>query len=216
MVKAILFDLDGTLVDTLADLADAVNTVLAENGLPIHDYEAYRRFVGNGAKVLVELASDVHDEERLQPLVEQFLKEYDEHCLDKVRPYDGVIETLDMLNDKGITLGVVTNKPHIQAVKIVEHLFSGRFCCVFGGQTAYPKKPDPESALLAAQAMGVRIEDCVFVGDSDVDVYTAHAAGIACIGCAFGFRGEEELKSVKCDEIAYSFADLQKNRLIFD
>ena len=216
MVKAVLFDLDGTLVDTLADLADATNAVLERHNLPTHGYDAYRQFIGNGARLLVERAAGEEAKELHAVMLEEFVEEYNRRCLDKTRPYDGVLKTLDVLTNAGILLGVVTNKPHGLAVKLVDHLFDGRFGCVFGGSTAYPKKPDPQSALLAAQALGVDIDECVFVGDSNVDVFTAHAAGIPCIGCAFGFRGEEELLTAGADSIAYSFTELQKNGLIFD
>ena len=211
MVKAILFDLDGTLADTLYALGSAANAVLAEAGLPTHPMEAYRQFVGNGAKVLMERAAGYHDE----TLLVRFVTEYDRRCLEDTPPYDGVPETLDYLKEKGIRFAVVTNKPHEQAVKLVTHLFGDRFEAVFGNQPQYARKPDPQSSQLAMQALGVSASECVFVGDSDVDVRTAHAAGLPCIGCCFGFRGEEELRAAGADDLAYSFADLQKNRLIF-
>ncbi len=211
MIKAILFDLDGTLADTLYALGETANDVLKEAGLPTHPMEAYRQFVGNGAKVLMERAAGRSDE----ALLERFVTEYDRRCLEDTPPYDGVLETLDMLKAKGIRLAVVTNKPHEQAVKLVNHLFGDRFDAVFGNQPHYARKPDPESSFLAMKALGVTTKECVFVGDSDVDVKTAHAAGLPCIGCAYGFRGEEELRAAGADDFAYSFADLQKNRLIF-
>ncbi len=217
MTRAILFDLDGTLADTLTDIADAVNAVLAENGLPTHPIENYRTFIGNGAKVLVRQASGIAEEERLEPLFRAFLAEYDRRCLDKVAPYDGVTQTLDALRAQGFLLGVVTNKPHAQAEKIVRHLFGDRFGCVYGNQPdCYPRKPDPTVVTLAAASLGAETTACVFVGDSDVDVFTAHNAGIPCIGCAFGFRGEAELLQAGADAIVYSFTELQKNRLIFE
>ncbi len=211
MVKAILFDLDGTLADTLCALGGAANAVLAEAGLPTHPMDAYRQFVGNGAKVLMERAAGKADD----TLLSRFVEEYDRRCLMDTPPYDGVVGTLDLLKQKGIRFAVVTNKPHEQAVKLVHHLFGERFDVVFGNQPCYARKPDPQSSLLAMETLGVTADECVFVGDSDVDVKTAHAAGIPCIGCAYGFRGEEELKTAGADELVYSFVDLQKNRLIF-
>ncbi len=216
MKKALLLDLDGTLVNTLADLANATNAVLAASGLPTHPTEAYRRFVGNGARNLIKAASDITDEQRLNEMLALFLSEYDRRLTECSCPYDDVIETLNILSESGIHSAVVTNKPHEQAVRLVKHLFGDRFSVVYGGCDAYPKKPDPQSVLLAAKAINVSVSDCVFVGDSDVDVFTAHNAGIPCIGCAYGFRGEAELKAAGADEIVYSFAQLQKNRLIFE
>ena len=212
MIKAILFDLDGTLADTLEALANNVNAVLTEAGLPAHPLEAYRRFVGNGAKLLVERAAG---ERYSDALLEHFVDRYDRTCLDDTPPYDGVVETLDWLKAQGVRLAVVTNKPHKQAVRLTKHLFGDRFDGIFGAQPSYARKPDPEVVGLAMQTLGVTAEECVFVGDSDVDVQTAHAAGMPCIGCAYGFRGERELRAAGADEIVYSFAELQKNCLIF-
>ena len=211
MVKAILFDLDGTLANTLYAIGNAVNTVLSEAGLPTHSLEAYRVFVGNGAQKLMERAAGYHDD----ALLSRFVELYDQTCLQDTPPYDGVVETLDMLKAQGIRLAVVTNKPHAQSVKLVSHLFGDRFDAVFGSCPDYERKPHPQVVHLAMQTLGVTAEDCVFVGDSDVDVQTAHAAGIPGIGCCFGFRGEKELKSAGADDLVYSFAELQKNHLIF-
>lgn len=215
MAKAILFDLDGTLCNTLEDLANATNTVLVENGFTAQPLEAYRQFVGSGARILLARAMGVDGDDVPDALFERFLVEYDHRLLETVTPYDGVVGTLETLSAAGFSLGVVTNKPHEQAVKLVAHLFGDRFACVYGGQSAYPKKPDPTSAALAATACGVALADCVFVGDSDVDVFTAHAAGIPCIGCTFGFRGEEELRAAGADTLVYSFTEIVKNRLLF-
>lgn len=211
MVKAILFDLDGTLADTLQALANNVNAVLAEAGLPVHPLEAYRRFVGNGAKLLMERAAGYHDDE----LLARFVERYDRTCLEDTPPYDGVLETLDRLRAQGIRLAVVTNKPHAQSVKLVKYLFGDRFDIILGSQPCYQRKPHPEVVELAMKMLGVTREECVFVGDSDVDVQTAHAAGMPCIGCCYGFRGEEELKNAGADALVYSFAELAKNRLLF-
>lgn len=215
MAKAILFDLDGTLADTLEDLADATNTILLANGYPAQPLDSYRRHVGSGARLLLARAMGVEAQTVSDTLFEQFLVEYDRCLLETVKPYDGVLDTLDALLRDGYALGVVTNKPHEQAVKLVRYLFGERITCVFGGQAHYPKKPDPTSAALAAKALGVSLGDCVFVGDSDVDVYTAHAAGMPCIGCAFGFRGEAELRAAGADTIVYSFTEIAKNGLLF-
>ena len=212
MVKAVLFDLDGTLADTLQALANNVNAVLTEAGLPTHPLEAYRRFVGNGAKRLIERAAG---ERYSDALLERFVERYDRTCLEDTPPYDGVLETLDLLKAYGIRLAVVTNKPHAQSVKLVKHLFGDRFDAVFGSQPCYQRKPHPEVVELAMKTLGVTREECVFVGDSDLDVQTAHNAGLACIGCCYGFRGEEELKNAGADALVYSFAELQKNRLLF-
>lgn len=216
MIKAVLFDLDGTLVDTLQDIANAANTVLAKHGFTAHDNEAYRRFVGNGAKNLMMQCAGVSEESVLEQLYTDFLEVYDCGCLDTVRPYDGVTETLDVLAQKGYRLGVVTNKPHKQAVRIISRLFGERIACVFGGCNDYPRKPHIAAVQLAAKALGVNVSECLFVGDSDVDVLTARAAGIPCVGCTFGFRGEEELRTAGADRLINNFSELQKLVLLFE
>lgn len=216
MKKAILFDLDGTLVDTLQDIANAANAVLAKHGFLTHNNESYRQFVGNGAKNLMMQCSGVSDEGVIECLYVDFLDEYDRGCLDTVCPYEGVIETLDHLIQKGYRLGVVTNKPHPQAMRIISHLFGDRFSCVFGGCDDYPRKPHIAAVKLAAKALGVNVSECLFVGDSDVDVMTAHAAGIPCVGCSFGFRGEQELREAGADVLVNKFSELQKIVLLFE
>lgn len=216
MKKAILFDLDGTLADTLTDLALTTNRVLEAFGLPPHPIDAYRQFVGNGARKLVASAANTTDDALIDRLFSRFLTEYDQHLLDHTQPYDGVVDTLDALLANGVRLAVVTNKPHEQALRLTAHLFGDRFEVIFGGSGDYPKKPDPQSTQLAMEALRVSTRDCVFVGDSDVDVYTAHNAGMPCIGCAFGFRGETELEEAGADALVYSFTEILKNRLIFE
>ncbi len=216
MVRAVLFDLDGTLIDTLADLANASNAVLAKYGLPVHDRQRYRQFVGNGARNLMQRSSGTADSVILETLYADFIQEYDRTCLNEARAYDGVEDTLDRLLQNGYRLGVVTNKPHAQAVRLIKHLFGDRFGCVFGGCETYPRKPDPASVYLAADALGVSVEECLFVGDSDVDVLTAHTVGIPCVGCTFGFRGKEELERAGADYLIDSFQQLQKNQLLFE
>ncbi len=216
MSKAILFDLDGTLADTLTDLALATNRTLEAFGLSTHPIEAYRHFVGNGARNLVATAAHTKDEALIDRLLAYFLADYEAHLLDHTKPYEGVAETIDALQSRGVRMAVVTNKPHAQAVRLTQHLFKDRFAVVFGGCDKYPKKPDPQSTRMAMEILQATADECVFVGDSDVDVYTAHNAGVPCIGCAFGFRGEEELRKAGAEDVVYSFIEIAKNGLIFE
>lgn len=192
---AVLLDLDGTLADTLTDLAEATNAVLLRHGLPVHPTNAYRRFVGNGARVLIERALGEHATPALTEVVyREYVALYQETCLNTVRPYEGIPEMLEALEQRGAVLGIVTNKPEPQAIRIAEQLFGkNRFCAVCGTREDLPKKPDPTVALQVLREIGVPVERALFVGDSDVDVYTAKNIGCAGIGVEWGFRGKAEL-----------------------
>ena len=192
--KAVLFDLDGTLVDTLADLAAATNTALAHIGHAPYPLDDYRHMVGNGARLLIARAVG---KDATDPLTERvladFLAIYADHCLDETRPYDGILPMLDALGDT--PLAVVTNKPEPQARTIVHALFGDRFRTVCGGRADRPKKPDPQGTRDTLAALGLTTEDVWFVGDSDVDMRTAQNAGLIGIGAAWGFRGAAELQA---------------------
>lgn len=195
-IQAVLFDLDGTLVDTLGDLADATNEALRRRGFPAYPEEQYRQMVGNGARRLIERALG----ERCTPeltgqLLADFVRIYDEGCLRRTAPYPGIPEAVTALKERGLRLAVVTNKPEEQAGKIVRHFFGPHvFTCVVGGRPGRAAKPDPAAALEVLAALGVPPAAALFVGDSDVDMQTAHNAGMRSAGAVWGFRGEEELR----------------------
>ena len=202
-MKIAVFDLDGTLADTLCDLADAVNWGLRELDCPEHTYDEYRYMVGNGAAKLCfrALPDDRKDEqERLRELFSQY---YGEHFLDKTRLYDGIAEVLKKLSGAGVRLAVATNKPEQFAEQIVGALLPDtEFVRVLGGCSRRPVKPDTQ--ILAEIFAALPDEDCTayMIGDSNVDVQTGKNAGITTIGCAWGFRGEEELRGVGADYVA--------------
>ena len=206
-----IFDLDGTLVNSIYDLADAVNTALAERGYPVHSVDEYRFFVGNGAKKLCEraLPEDRRSEEETVSLQGRFSEIYRKNCLVKTLPYDGIPELIDRLSDAGIKCAVASNKPDEFSKEIVEALFGkGRFDLVVGKREGVPTKPAPQIVEHILGELGVPKEDSIFIGDSYVDVETAHNAGLPCIGCVWGFRGENELKAAGCDHIAYKPGDI--------
>lgn len=192
---AILFDLDGTLVDTLTDLATATNNVLKKHELPIHPTEAFRQFVGNGAMMQIKRALGDHDASSLtETIYREYLEEYQARCLETVHPYEGIVEMLNTLQTLGATVGIVTNKPDPQAKAIAAHLFPNYpFCAVCGVTDETPKKPDPTVALQVLNKCGIAVERAAFVGDSDVDVHTAKNIGCIGIGVSWGFRGPQEL-----------------------
>lgn len=184
-----ILDLDGTLLDTLDDLAASVNAALAAVGLPPRGREEVRRFVGEGTRLLVERAIAPHDA-LLEPALAAWWAHYEEHCLDRTAPYPGVRE---VLAGAGRTLAVHTNKPGRLARKILAGLgLLDRFAVVLGGDEA-PRKPDPEGSLGIVARLGARREDTVFVGDSRVDVENARAAGLVHVGVTWGFRPRAEL-----------------------
>ena len=210
MEKAVLFDLDGTLADTLPDLAAATNAALRENGFPECPLGDYPHMVGNGARLLVQRAlHEAATDDTVEQVLASFLRIYDELCLREVRLYPGIDETVRRLHEAGYHLLVVTNKPQQQADKIVRHFFGDTlFEGVYGGGSAYPKKPDPTSAQLALRQGNADPAASWFVGDSDVDVLTAKAAHLRCVGAAWGFRGEAELRRAGADAVAMTAADI--------
>ncbi len=213
----ILFDLDGTLIDTIADLADSTEETLREcgrgraDGTPVHTFEDYHRFVGNGCLKLVERAmGDGATSEEVQAAYERFMVIYDANFCNKTAPYDGIYALLDELVRRGYKLGIVTNKPEIQARKLAKLLFSDYpFGCVYGGAVeGRPHKPDPQVVDLALSDLDSKRETTLFVGDSDVDIYTGHNAGMTAVGVTWGFRGEEELRGAGADILIHHPSEL--------
>ena len=204
-LHAILFDLDGTLLDTLADLADAANRVLAAAGLPIHDQEAYRRFIGDGSRLLITraLPEDRRDPSTVDTLLERFKADYSANWRSATRPYPGVKDLMRELSIRGIPQAVVTNKPQPFAECCLAHFFPDMAFRMIRGQTDNrPLKPDPTPALDVAAYLQMPPEDCLLLGDSGVDMQTARAAGMLPVGAAWGFRPLTELTAAGAAGIA--------------
>ena len=197
-MKACIFDLDGTLTDTLESLAYSVKATLREMGLPEITTEQCRRFVGDGAKVLMErslLAAGEKDLSRLEERLAVYRRIFDENCTYQVTPYQGIPELLQSLKEKGVLLAVLSNKPHEQAVKVVKEIFGERwFDYVSGQQEGIEKKPDPAGVIHIMETLKLTNEECLYVGDSEVDVRTGNNAGVRTIIVSWGFRTREELK----------------------
>ena len=199
--RAIIFDLDGTLLDTLADIGDSVNLMLAEYGFPGHTTDDYRRFIGNGIRMLVTRAMPIQgrSEEMVDACVRRARELYWENWNRKTRPYEGITELLDRLKTMGLPLAVLSNKPHDFTVRYVDAYFDQwDFKVVMGQNDHFPVKPDPASALDIARQMGLAPASFLFVGDSAVDMKTATAAGMHAVGVAWGFRGPKELQENGC------------------
>lgn len=207
MITAI-FDLDGTLADTIQDLADAVNYGLKKLGYPEHPVESYKKMVGNGARKLCFRALPEDSKDRTGELYEIFCDRYGSHYLDNTRLYDGIAETIKILSQSGVRLAVATNKPQDAARKIVSALLpEAGFFKVLGGCEERPKKPDP--AVIMEILDGLPEDDKVYmIGDSNVDIRTAKNSGLISIGCVWGFRGRQELENEGAGFIAEKPQDI--------
>lgn len=205
MKKLLIFDLDGTLVNSLEDLANAVNIGLQKMGYAIHDVEKYRYFVGNGAFKLCEraLPENARSKENIDTLKNHFAKYYAVHFCDKTALYDGIAQLLCKLKQMGIMLAVASNKPHCDCLRIVSKLFDdGLIDIVSGGDNGFDKKPAPDIVLDIMQRCETSACDTLFIGDSDVDIKTAKNAQIESVGCLWGFRTQKELTEAGADFIA--------------
>lgn len=199
--QAIVFDLDGTLLDTLADIGDSVNRMLAEYGFGGHTMDDYRRFIGNGIQLLVTRALPLagRSDVMVSKCVRRAREIYWENWNRKTRPYEGITDLLEKLKQKGVPLAVLSNKPHDFTVRYVEAYFGHQaFELVMGQSDDFPVKPDPASALYIARQIGLPPSAFLFVGDSAVDMQTAAAAGMHSVGVAWGFRGPKELENNGC------------------
>lgn len=201
MIQAVLFDLDGTLTNTLEDIAFAMNRALSLHHLPQHPMDAYRCMVGNGAKVLAQRA--VGDRPDLAEQVQRdYQTYYEKHNLVHTRPYAGIPELLSALQAKGYKLCVFSNKPHADTCHVVAHFFpTVDFAEVRGQQEGVPVKPDPAGALLVAEKLDIPPGDFLYLGDTDVDMLCAQQAGMHPVGVAWGFRGAEELRKAGAEKI---------------
>ena len=191
---AVIFDLDGTLLDTLGDIAAAVDHVLREDGLPTHDLGAYRAMVGQGSAHLISSALPQSKRDQATAYLRRFRARYDAHLVEQTVPFDGIEALLADLSDNDVPLAVLSNKPHAPTRRLVEALFDdGLFVDVVGQRPEFPLKPDPTTALLLRKALGVPAGQCLFVGDTEVDVQTALSAGMHAIAVTWGFRDRDAL-----------------------
>ena len=193
-MRAVVFDLDGTLLDTLEDLQDSVNAALAEYGLPERTIEEVRAFVGNGIRNLIMQSvpgGEAHPE--FEKVFAFFKQHYRANCANKTTPYEGIIELVEALADRGILMAVVSNK-FDAGVKILNEKFFAEYIPVaLGEMPGVKRKPDPESVYMALQQLGVEPSNAIYVGDSDVDIVTAKNAGLKSVVVTWGFRDEEFL-----------------------
>lgn len=196
--KLVIFDLDGTLLDTIADLAAATNQALRHYGFPTHGEDAFRLFVGDGVNKLFEraLPENVRDEEHVRFIRSRFIPYYDAHNADESRPYPGIPELLRALGERGVQMAVASNKYQSAARKLVAHYFPEvRFAEVLGQREGVPAKPDPAIVFDILRTAGTSPAEALYVGDSNVDMETARRAGVDAVGVTWGFRSREELEA---------------------
>lgn len=204
--SAVIFDLDGTLLDSLADIANSANEVLASCGFPTHSHDAFRRFVGDGVSMLFTRALPVAAQqiETIARCVELHRVAYSRRWNDQSRPYPGVFELLSMLNARGVRLAVLSNKPQPFTEKCVGEFFpETRFEIVLGQREGVPRKPDPAGAVEILQRLNLPAAKVAFLGDSDVDMQTAIAAHVHPIGALWGFRSQAELTAAGAAQIIH-------------
>jgi len=208
MYRLCIFDLDGTLTDTLDSLTFSVNETLKEMGLLPVTADQCRQFVGNGARVLMErslLAAGETDMGRIDEAMRIYGRIFDANCTYHVVPYEGISGMLTAMKQEGLELAVLSNKPHRQTVHVVEAVFgSGVFRQIQGQKENIPRKPDPKAALLIAEEMGIAPEDTVYIGDSEVDIATGTNARMRTISVTWGFRGRAVLEEAGARYIADS------------
>ena len=197
MIRACIFDLDGTLTATLDSLHYSVNKTLEEMGLSTITKDECRQYVGDGARCLMERALRRTGEEnvsRIEEGMEVYGRIFDENCTYLVEPYDGILQMIAELKARGILLGVLSNKPHKQTIKVVDEIFdAGVFDYAQGQMDVVPKKPDPTGVFRLLEKMEVKKEECLYVGDSEVDVRTGMNAGVKTVSVLWGFRTKDVL-----------------------
>lgn len=211
----VIFDLDGTILNTLDDLADSLNHVLEANNFPTHTKDEVRMFVGNGIRKLIEraLPQDA-DEATRENIYNQFSEYYSQHSQDLTKPYDGIPELFKELKNLGIKVAVNTNKNEDIAKIVCDKYFPGMIDFIAGGRTDTPIKPAPDGVNKILKTLNVPKEEALFVGDSDVDIQTGANCGIDEIGVAWGFRGEEFLRQHGAKTVFSDVEQLKKYILL--
>ena len=209
LIKAVIFDFDGTLANTLLDISVAANKALESNGFAARETEEYKMFVGNGIPKMLKRASGYcEDEEKLKKLEFEFFEYYNVHYCDKTAAYDGIAELLSDVKALGLKTAVVTNKEDKVANIIVNKLFPNVFDMVCGNKEGFLPKPDPTLTLWVMDKLGVKPSECIFLGDSGVDVSTGVNSGAVAVGETWGFRDEEELRKNNAQYIIHTPAEL--------
>ena len=204
MKHAVIFDLDGTLLNTLGDLRAATNHALEVRGLPPHSMEEIRQFIGNGIRLLICRAMpEGTPEAEIDAALDDFKAYYAAHIHDRTVPYDGIPQLLTALRKRGIKVAVLSNKIDSASQQLIEYFFPGKTDVVFGEHVGVPRKPDPTSCRMVMQQLGVQPEQVLYVGDSGTDMQTAKNAGLYAVGVTWGFRSKEVLLEYGADVLVH-------------
>lgn len=214
MYKVCIFDLDGTLTDTLESITYSVNKTLDELGFANITMEQCRQFVGDGARVLMERTLRAVGDiklEKIECAMKVYGRIFGENCTYHVTAYEGIVDMLDRLEERGIKTAVLSNKPHQQSIDVVTKILGeDRFSCVNGQREGIEKKPDPAGVFETMNVLSVTKEECLYIGDSEVDVETARRAGLTSVGVSWGFRSREVLQNAGADYIIDKPCELLK------
>lgn len=211
MRKAVIFDMDGTLLDTLEDLYRSTNAVLARYGFPERTLEEVREFVGNAARNLMRQAiPQGEDNPHFEECIRAFQAYYGAHLNDHTEPYDGIPELLERLSGEGAPMAIVSNKPDFAVRELNERYFAGLIPVAIGESERVRRKPAPDTVEQAAERLVVRLRDCIYVGDSEVDLLTAKNCGIPCVSVTWGFRSRELLLSLGAEHLAKDTEELYR------
>ena len=210
-IKAVIWDLDGTLLNTLDDLAASVNAALAMNGMPLRSTEEVRAFVGNGIRnLMIRAVPGGEVNPAFDKALEDFIRHYGAHSRDRTRPYDGILEMLDKLSAAGVKHAIVSNKIDFAVKALSRAYFGERMCAAIGDDPSRARKPAPDSVFAAMREMGVTAQETVYVGESDVDVLTARNAGVPCVAVLWGFRDEACLRAAGAERLARTPDELRE------
>lgn len=213
--QTIIFDLDGTLLNTLEDLCDSVNVIMQRFGWKTHSLEEIRRFVGNGIGKLMERATpEGRENPQFEEAFEAFRVYYTDHCQIKTRAYDGVVDLMKELKKNGAKLAIVSNKNDAAVKELNEIYFSGCVSAAIGEAEGRKRKPAPDEVYVALEELGSTKEEAVYIGDSEVDYATAQASGLPCVLVSWGFRDKELLESFEAEKVVDNVKDLRE--FLFD
>ena len=210
-IRSVIFDLDGTLLNTIGFIASCMNSVLENRNLKTHETVAYRTFVGDGIDMLVTraLPETMRDEQTVALCKQEMLAIYDNHTAETVKPYDGIRELLFALHKQGVVISILSNKIHRYTVTAQQNILADiPFAHVYGARDAVPMKPHPAGALEIAQLTGIAPEETIFVGDMEADILTAKNAGMVSVGVAWGFGEEQTLINLGADYLIHHPSEL--------
>ncbi len=203
MIKALIFDLDGTLLNSLIDIMDSVNIVLQENNLPVHTLDDYKMFIGNGIEVLAKKAlQDKYSHIDFDKFLARVKEIYSKRQILKTKPYDGIIDMLKTLNEQKIKIAILSNKPNEFTQQVVSHFFNDiNFDIILGSRNDVPRKPNPQAVFEIIEKLKLEKQQTFFVGDTSTDMQTGKNAGLKTIGVSWGFRSVKELQENGADFI---------------